>query len=101
MAEEWVAGWNIPGYMPNPDVVQGFSDWSSAFLYIMDAVERFWDDEQTEIGSENRQGLLDSDATWAPVHALLNMARIETPLSITSTDQSWAFWIAHNYEKGN
>ena len=44
---EWVAGWNMPGYLPESEPV-GFDSWEDAHAYIVESVERAWDDGDDE-----------------------------------------------------
>lgn len=88
----WTAGWNQPGYAPNADNVQDFDTWGDAFQYLIDAVERFWDDDYAAAGRD-RFRRLEIDAVWAPLHTGLNLATINTEMNCTSQGDEWSFWI--------
>lgn len=88
----WTAGWNQPGYAPNPDIVMEFDAWADAFQYLIDAVERFWADDY-EAAGRDRFRCLEVDAVWGPMLMALNLAPINTEINCTSQGDEWAFWI--------
>jgi hypothetical protein len=88
----WTAGWNQPGYSPNPDNVSEFDTWGDAFAHLMDTVDRFWDDDYAAANND-RFRLLEIDGVWMPLHTRLHLATINTPFDGTTGGGEWAFWI--------
>ena len=43
----WVAGWNMPGYLPECEPVS-FDTWREAHAYIVEELERAWDYSGTD-----------------------------------------------------
>lgn len=81
----WTAGWNMPGYLP--DNVAEFEDRIDAHNYILDAVERFWDEDyMSDEDSET------ADERWLIVHTALATDQ-SGEFQELAGDGSLAFWI--------
>ena len=80
----YVAGWNIPGYLPESDPAI-FDNETDAIRYLSDTVDRFWD-QDAEIDSES------ADKKWADVHS--NLPYETAPFNIHDNDRSLTFWVA-------
>lgn len=81
----WVAGWNLPGYLPESDP-EAFTEWQDAHGHLVDAVDRFWDEDAATPD-------LDEDAVWLPLHTALNSATYGEPFQGFNGDQRLVFWI--------
>lgn len=77
----WSAGWNTPGYSPNPDVVATFETWEEAHGYIVDSYERAWDES--------------TDEDFLDGHTALHVVTAGEPYSVNSEEDSLgtAWWV--------
>ena len=85
----YVAGWNMPGYLPETDPVI-FDNETDAIRYLSDTVDRFWDDDYAATDS-TWDNWNDVDAKWADVHS--NLPYETAPFNITNNDRSLTFWV--------
>ena len=82
----YVAGWNMPGYLPESDPTV-FETESEAKHYLISAIDQFWDEDY--LGDEPHEV---ADERWLDIHASL---QYETaPYSVQNGDGSLAFWVA-------
>ena len=79
----YVAGWNIPGCLPETDPAI-FDNETDAIRYLSDTVDRFWDED-----SEQAKDL--ADKKWADVYS--NLPYETAPFSICNNDRSLTFWV--------
>ena len=81
----YVAGWNMPGYMPEMEpAVFDTEQYATAFLIY--EIDRMWD--QDYLGDESRETI---DARWMDVHSSL---QYETaPYNVQNGDGSLTFWV--------
>ena len=84
----YIAGWNMPGYLPETDPVI-FDNETDAILYLTDTVDRFWDDDYATTEKDN---WIDVDAKWLDVHC--NLPYETAPFNIVNNDRSLTFWVA-------
>ena len=85
----YVAGWNIPGYLPESDPVI-FDNETDAIRYLADTVAQFWDEDyriDTTWTAWN-----EVDAKWLDVHS--NLPYETAPFNIANGDRSLTFWVA-------
>lgn len=67
MAKQWVAGWNMPGYMPETEAAL-FDDWGDACRYLSEELSRYADEEaeaenwETAEQAEHAARLLEEEA---------------------------------------
>jgi hypothetical protein len=88
----YVSGWNMPGYLPESEPAT-FCDPAEAVAYLVNTVERFWDqDYESAETSEERLGL---DDKWLPVHTDLHTG---LPVDSYCGDMSLHFWIMETTE---
>lgn len=80
----YIAGWNIPGYLPESDPAI-FDNETDAIRYLSDTVDQFWD-EDAEIDRES------ADKKWADVHS--NLPYETAPFNIYNNDRSLTFWVS-------
>ena len=85
----YVAGWNMPGYLPESDPVI-FDNETDAIRYLSDTVDRFWD-EDYEATESTWVSWNDVDAKWADVHS--NLPYETAPFNIANNDHSLTFWV--------
>ena len=75
----YVAGWNMPGYLPDTDPAV-FQTEDEATSYLIREIDLFWDEDYL------------ADNRWMDIHASL---LYETaPYSVQNGDGSLAFWVA-------
>jgi hypothetical protein len=74
----WVAGWNMPGYLPESDP-EGFDTWGEAHAYIVESVERAWD------GGE--------DADYLDAHTELHAATPGEPYWVSVEGDRVRYWV--------
>lgn len=100
----WVAGWNMPGYLPESDP-ELFTEWKDARAYLTETIDRFWDEDYDGIGAptmmadpsdkENAiraaRGVI--DARWLPVHTQLPLATEDESFIMMTGDENLVFWI--------
>ena len=79
----YVAGWNIPGCLPESDPAI-FDNETDAIRYLSDTVDRFWD-EDAELDKDL------ADKKWADVYS--NLPYETAPFSICNNDRSLTFWV--------
>ena len=84
----YVAGWNMPGYLPETDPVI-FDNETDAVRYLSDTVDRFWDDDYSAYVTEASRNAV--DVKWADVHS--NLPYETAPFNITNNDHSLTFWV--------
>lgn len=95
--KKYVAGWNVPGFMPEMEP-QVFDSAKEAVDFLSENVELFWDqDYDASYGLdtvENQtKAKLYSDEKWLPVHTdLHNGASTSEALDSYTSDQSLVFW---------
>ena len=89
---KWVAGWNIPGYLPESDPAL-FDEWQDAHGYIYDAVQRFWDEDAQASDPDAPGDSEQADAKWLDVDTALNLAHYGGSWGSYNGDQSLWFWI--------
>lgn len=65
----YTAGWNNPGYLPESEPAH-FDTFDEAVRYLVDTVERFWDEDYAE-DARTRSAF---DERWLPVHTALHNA---------------------------
>jgi hypothetical protein len=80
----WTAGWNMPGYLPESEPVT-FDTWREAHRYVVETVERFWDEDQDSANG------VDADREWLPVHTTLHHVSEENGYSVVG--ERLTFWI--------
>lgn len=85
----YVAGWNMPGYLPETDPVI-FDNETDAIRYLSDAVIRFWDDDYvaTDGTWDSRN---DVDEKWSDLFS--NLPYETAPFNITNNDRTLTFWV--------
>jgi len=84
----FIAGWNMPGYLPDSDPVE-FETRDEAVSYLSDTIERFWDDEYQAAYDDDIHAELEEIANrWTGVAEALNYQ----DGSVTG-DDSLVFWI--------
>ena len=82
----YVAGWNMPGYLPETDPAV-FETEGEATHYLIGEIDLFWD-EDYQVGDSHEV----ADERWADIHASL---QYETaPYSVQNGDGSLTFWVA-------
>lgn len=81
----WIAGWNMPGYLPESDP-ETFEDWHAAHSHIVEAVERFWDEDTDTEG-------LDEDGEWLPAHTALHVATTDQPYAVSNDSGRLVLWV--------
>ena len=79
----YVAGWNIPGCLPESDPAI-FDNETDAIRYLSDTVDRFWDED-----GEQDKDL--ADKKWADVYS--NLPYETAPFSFCINDRSLTFWV--------
>lgn len=95
----YIAGWNMPGYLPETEP-EGFDTFAQAVAYLVDTVERFWDEDYADADAEAdvHDARENVDDKWLPVHTALDSAAPAHDLG-TSTfqeytgDRQYVFWI--------
>jgi hypothetical protein len=83
-----IAGWNEPGYMPNPDSVKSFPTWEHAHDYVVEEVGRLADDVD-----------LDEDDAREVDVTLATLAAVRTddagyPYAVTHGIDELVYWVA-------
>lgn len=73
----WIAGWNMPGYMPEAEPAE-FDTWREAHGFIVGEVERAWDDG--------------TDVDYLPAHTALHVATEDQPYAIDAGD-GYVYWV--------
>ena len=82
----YVAGWNMPGYLPDTDPV-AFATEGEATHYLISEIDLFWDEDYLAGDSHEV-----ADERWLSIYASL---RYETaPYSVQNGDGSLTFWVA-------
>lgn len=76
----WVAGWNMPGYLPETDPVE-FERRSDAIRYLADEMDRwaeqYWGDEDgRDVVCENLAASLEADNSDGGTHDVLHMDHV-------------------------
>jgi len=101
----YAAGWNQPGYLPNPDVVVSFETVEEAADYLIDEVERAWDADFQSAWIDGGGHVDDSaqEARWSPVLSELWLLRdtarerhlpnLDYPYEVYTSDRSEVFWV--------
>jgi len=74
----WVAGWNMPGYLPEVDP-EGFDTWEGAHAYIVESVERAWDSGE--------------DADYLDSHTELHAATPGEPYWVSVEGDRVRYWV--------
>ena len=95
----WVAGYNLSPYMPDPDNLFVTAEWSDALTYLVDTLERWWDQEYErvepdEIGDSDAAARLEIDGRYLEAHtALHNAPRGTVSVAVTNgrgyTEHLW------------
>lgn len=77
----FVAGWNQPGYMPNPDDMWVQDDFQEAVTYLRQQIDHWWDGDYMAHSEMGGTSVIDAryqraeaalvSATQAPVSALV------------------------------
>ena len=86
----YVAGWNMPGYLPECDP-ERFESAGEAFKYLVETVDRFWDSDASVWDGDGP----DPDGVWLPVHTELHNAP-GTPWHGLSGDGRLVFWVSED-----
>ncbi len=74
----WVAGWNMPGYLPETDPVS-FDTWEEAHAYIVGELERAWD--------------MGEDADYLEAHTALHTATAGEAYSVSVEGDRVRYWV--------
>lgn len=93
----WVAGWNMPGYSPDPDNVTAFDTWEEARDYLVETIDRFWD---SDAGYAPDSPLTTADDRWLEIHTQMPLQTRNETVMLTNGDMSLAFWILDATPKG-
>jgi len=88
----YVAGWNMPGYLPESEPFT-FDDPAEAIAYLVDTVERFWDQDYESVDTAGEKVIIDQK--WIPVHTDLHSL---LPVNAYTGDMSLHFWIMETTE---
>ena len=82
----YVAGWNMPGYLPDTSPAVFLAE-DEAASYLIREIDLFWDEDYLAGDSHEV-----ADNRWMDIHASL---LYETaPYSVQNGDGSLAFWVA-------
>ena len=84
----YVAGWNIPGCLPEVDP-ETFDNETDAIRYLSDTVERFWDEDYVIDTTWTHRNEVDDK--WSAVFA--NLPYETAPFNIRNNDGSLTFWV--------
>jgi len=87
----WVAGYNLSPYAPDPDNLFVTAEWSDALTYLVDTLERWWDQEYElvepdEIGDSDEAARLGIDDRYLDAHTALHNASQGEVVSVTITN---------------
>lgn len=77
----WVAGWNMAGYAPDPDNLYVTDDWDRAVSYLAETIEHWWDGDYMVTEGDD-----DIDSHYIDAHTELHNASTPRPLSVAVTD---------------
>lgn len=83
--EIYVAGWNIPGHLPEMEPVQ-FDDETDAKAFLTNEIGIMWDQDYLE--DEPRDAI---DNRWMDLHSSLTYET--APFNIQNGDGSLTFWV--------
>jgi hypothetical protein len=105
---KWVAGWNMPGYLPESGPTL-FDDWADARAHIVETIDRFWDEDYDTVGlppimdrddpeyktqdQRQREGRDKADAKWLEIHTQAGLATPNGSWLMANADNSLVFWI--------
>ena len=92
----WVAGWNMAAYSPDPDVLYVARDWQDAIVYLTDTVERWWDDAYMGLPAFTEEAAEEIDARYLAIHTALHAANFGEEISealIGDNGYPWVFFI--------
>ena len=84
----YVAGWNIPGYLPKTDPAI-FDNETDAIRYLSDAVNQFWDEDYADT---TPNAWYAADEKWLDVFS--NLPYETAPFNICNNDRSLTFWVS-------
>ena len=87
----YVAGWNIPGCLPETDPAI-FDNETDAIRYLSDTVSRFWDEDYDAGDTTRANWWTKADDKWSAVFA--NLPYETAPFNICNNDRSLSFWVA-------
>ena len=74
----WVAGWNMPGYLPET-MPESFDTWEEAHAYIVSEFERAWDDG--------------TDEDYLEAHTELHHMESGVPFWVSVEDDRLRYWV--------
>ena len=75
----WVAGWNMPGYLPECEPVE-CDTWHEAHAYIVESLERAWDEG--------------SDDDYLDAHTLVHHATEGEPYWVSVEGDRVRYWVS-------
>ena len=81
----YIAGWNMPGYLPDTDPAV-FETEGEATHYLISEIDLFWDEEY--LAGDSREA---ADNRWMDVYSSLPYET--APYSVQNGDGSLAFWV--------
>ena len=81
----YVAGWNMPGYLPETDPAV-FETEGEATHYLISEIDLFWDEEY--LAGDSREA---ADNRWMDVYSSLPYET--APYSVQNGDGSLTFWV--------
>ena len=81
----YVAGWNMPGYLPESDPT-AFDSEDEATRYLIREIGWFWEDDCLDDESH------EADDRWMDIHASLIYET--APYNVQNGDGSLTFWVA-------
>ena len=85
----YVAGWNMPGCLPETDPVI-FDNETDAIRYLSDTVERFWEEDYAQ--DTTWANWTKADEHWGDVFG--NLPYETAPFNITNNDHTLTFWVS-------
>lgn len=84
----WVAGWNMPGYLPETDP-ELFTEWKDARAYLIETIDRFWTEDYDLTDKDGSQ----VDPKWLELDTQLPLATEDESFVMMNGDASLVFWI--------